>query len=88
MNLETEASSGMRLYPNPTYGSVTIELEYTTGRTINVVVYNALNMVVLRRSHNAPDNRVGIDLSGLPQGVYLVELGDGASRSIQRVVKN
>ena len=60
--------SSLKLYPNPTNGLITIELEGLQ----KVMVYNALGQVLLNKEAN--DDALQLDLSGLGNGLYWVKV--------------
>ena len=61
----------VHLYPNPTNREVTIE-----GKAIsNVTVCNMMGQVVYEQVHKKAD-KVTVDISNLPPGVYMVRVND------------
>ena len=77
------AEEGITMLPNPTSRYVTI-----TGESLRrVEIHNVLGQKVA--TVNADSNEVTIDLSGLPQGVYLVEttLADGRQATGKLLVR-
>jgi len=68
------------IYPNPTSDIVYVEGNYTQ---LKVVIYNVLGKEILNKSIT---NR--IDISHLDNGVYILQLSDGAKVTTQRIVKN
>lgn len=75
----------VRCYPNPTTGLLTLALP-TADRETATTVYlrNAAGQVVLEQAIN---NSAPLDLSNLPPGVYWLEVTDGSTRWIERVIK-
>lgn len=70
-------AAGLTLYPNPTAGRLTL------GLTVSeVVVYDMLGHELLRRSDTST-----LDLSALPQGVYMLRLTLPGATATRRVVK-
>jgi hypothetical protein len=57
-----------KLYPNPSNGSITIELEGMQ----KVMVYNALGQVLLNKEANS--DALQVDLSGFEDGLYWVKV--------------
>jgi len=80
---ETEATASATLHPNPTTGLVTI-----TGENLKAAeVFNTLGQSVATATGKGETMQV--DLSGLPVGVYLVNVTDGEGRRcVRKVVKN
>jgi len=78
------ATEDLRIFPNPV--STTFEIGYSE-RVANVSVINMVGREV-RKFDYAVKNTY--DIADLPQGMYLVQLRDGAGEVIhtQRVKKN
>jgi Secretion system C-terminal sorting domain len=71
------------MYPNPTYGKVTIQLE-KEGTGV-VTVYNLIGQVMMA---NQVLSTVGeVDLSGLTRGTYILEVKSEGAVSRMKVVK-
>ena len=77
----TENTLLATLYPNPTTGQLTIELEGLT----TVEVYNLVGQCLLRE--DVSENNALIDMSSLQNGVYMVKLSANAGSVMQKVVK-
>ena len=77
----TENTLLATLYPNPTTGQLTIELEGLT----TVEVFNLVGQCLLRE--DVSENNALIDMSSLQNGVYMVKLSANAGSVMQKVVK-
>ena len=77
----TENTLLATLYPNPTTGQLTIELEGLTS----VEVYNLVGQCLLRK--DVADDNALIDMSGLQNGVYMVRMSATKGSVMQKVVK-
>ena len=73
MNANTVA-----LFPNPTAGELTVESDVATEAWL----FSATGKLVMQAALLAGTNR--IDLSHLPQGVYILKTSLGASRKVVR----
>ncbi len=77
--------NGLHVFPNPTTGIVTVRYRDLNDpkSSIDVMDYTGRNLrnIDVRRGEN---NSVDIDLSGFPDGIYLVRVGN----QLARVVKN
>lgn len=80
-----EANFGqVRVYPNPTEGSVFIDIE-KAEELVDVQIMDLTGRIV--RSENATaNNRISIDLSGLSDGVYHVNLNSISGRLVKRII--
>lgn len=77
-SLETSAAI---LYPNPASDRIFISSEMAVEQ---VQIYDLSGRELLKFS----DIESGIDISTLPQGIYLAELSQGKSRQVKRFVKH
>lgn len=71
------------IYPNPSSSVVTIE---TTQADFDVTLRD-LNGKILQ-TETSLTNTLTLDISGLATGAYLVELKQGATTRIERIIKN
>lgn len=81
VSLSGRSGTGLRIYPNPAQGSVTVEVPSPAIGT-NLKIVSAAG--VLFREVKATERSVSIDLSGLPPGLYLIRTNDG---QVGRLVK-
>ncbi|MDA0973465.1 MAG: T9SS type A sorting domain-containing protein, partial [Bacteroidetes bacterium] len=72
-----------RIYPNPTGGLFTVEGQENIEA---VVVRNVLGATVAQLQSNF-SNRVELDLTGLNNGLYFVEITVNDVVSVQRLIK-
>jgi hypothetical protein len=71
----------MTVLPNPTTGPITFDIP--DAGILKVEVIDLLGQVVLQRR----DQSRTVDLSGLPNGTYVVHVSTDAGTRMQRVVK-
>lgn len=76
------------VYPNPSDGNYTIELFAPSDKTVRYQVYNMSGQAVKASQFHlsAGLSKVALNISELPSGIYLLELGDGVNT--QRVKLN
>jgi hypothetical protein len=67
---ENEKTQSFKIFPNPSKGEFNISFD-TFSQKIDVTVVNILGRIVTQKLFNDTD-RVKIDMSGLPDGLYLV----------------
>ena len=76
--------SGITVYPNPTTGTFTVEVDQATG-SFKVIVINTLNDVVYS-SESPSGNKLDIDLSNMAKSVYFVKVKTGIIEKTIKVV--
>lgn len=82
-NLESE-SAGIDVFPNPTTGAVTVRtLELNDPNpSISVMDYTGRNLRGINVRRGESDS-VDIDMAGLPDGIYLVRIGNRVARVVK-----
>jgi hypothetical protein len=78
--------SSLWVYPNPFRDAITINLDHNT-KLMDIKVYDITGRVMLQSSMQNTYTKT-LDLSSLSEGIYLLELNDGKSRMIKKVVKS
>ena len=76
-----EVSSNFYLYPNPTKGEI---FWPETGNTYDVIIYNELGQVVLKRMNHTEDN---LNLKNLENGLYFIKFKIGEEDFLRKVIK-
>jgi hypothetical protein len=79
-------ANNITLYPNPTKGIV--RFDNTLSYIQKISIYNSLGQEI-EKSFKCPQAQdVGIDLSGYPDGIYIIRLEGKEGNSVTKVVKN
>jgi len=78
------SKSNVSMYPNPTRGILHVNLSEYKSQVIKMSVYNTKGQVVINREILKKSSDV--DLSSLPQGIYVVELKNGVNKTSSRIV--
>jgi PKD repeat protein len=84
------SNRGIFVYPNPSSGVVNVRMEgaseaWTPGSRVEVSVLNASGAVVYVSSFEVSKGNSSIDLSGQPDGLYVVRIASD-SGTVQRKV--
>jgi hypothetical protein len=82
---EPDQAPAITLYPNPATGLFTVTLPNKL-RVNALVVRDAVGRDVLRRRMGPATGTLTIDLSGMPEGIYAVEVRGDGWRDVQRLV--
>jgi hypothetical protein len=86
----TANSKAVMVYPNPTTGVFTVELDGSlSGKTFNMACYNSIGTVVAAKELNGANgnSKTTIDLSNLPKGVYQLKLqADGEATVVKHII--
>ncbi len=72
------------IYPNPTDGSITIEFVGQIDRNIQISLLNSFGQPVYS-NENITVNRIDIDISNLPKGIYVL-IGTFGNNSISEKI--
>ena len=82
--------SNCRVFPNPSEGDFTLEFNRVqTGQIITVRVYNSLGETVYLNRVNLDliPGRASIHLNDSPAGIYLMQVTDGRSKIMFKLIK-
>ena len=84
---EIFVSEEVKIYPNPTPGPTQV---YVAGddQEITLLVRGFSGAIIEVLDYKVPYNRViNVDLSSLPQGIYLIEIRGKSVRDTQKIIK-
>lgn len=72
---DVELDNGVKVFPNPTNGTVNIDNQLVEDAISRVQVYNTLGQIILDRPMNiAAGDLQSIDLSNQPHGIYYLNI--------------
>ena len=80
------ANAGINIYPNPTYSTVTVQIQ-------NTIVNGTLRLLdlygqVLQQQTIGSNNKPEINLATYSAGIYIIEISDNNITTQSRIVKN
>jgi uncharacterized protein (TIGR02145 family) len=78
---ENQMNTGFSAYPNPSNNSITIDR--TNDHSTTYVILNSLGQHILSGQLTGKTNT--IDVSGLPSGIYLVQVGEEENQTFKLV---
>jgi len=81
-------ASVLNIFPNPTEGSIQIDIQGFAGGDLLTTVKNAQGQTLQTRAFNAPAGNASFitDLSHLPPGIYWLEVASGGDVAQRKVV--
>lgn len=78
-------SARIKMYPNPTGGRLTIDIDFPESNDLSVKAYNITGQIVFQ-SH-VSGNTSDIDISHLSSGIYFIIVESNRNKWIERVTK-
>ncbi|MBK8922785.1 MAG: T9SS type A sorting domain-containing protein [Saprospirales bacterium] len=84
------ASEGFAMWPNPANNHLTVEVPLEADAEVQVTIFDATGKAAAQQ-HRAlakGDNQFAFDLSTLSNGVYLVQVRNGDTSNVRRLVVN
>ena len=67
--------TNLKVFPNPTIGNITIDLELSEAKDVNVVIYDMAGQLIKDFGYEyTAKTQIRTDLSIFPSGVYLVRI--------------
>jgi hypothetical protein len=78
-----------RVYPNPTSTSASLLTSHTSGRRVNMQLFNAAGQLIHQQSFTASGflDNTSVDLSTYSKGVFLLKVDDGSKQQLFKLVK-
>lgn len=73
-----------KIYPNPAKSSLRIEHQMTSG-SVSIRLLSLNGEIMLDKQFTNPDASIGLNVSQLPQGLYVLELSKGNRRFMKKV---
>lgn len=87
-SFEGAALANARLFPNPVAGTLHVQLEGAAGLVEGTLVTDATGKTHLTDAHRvSSENDLALDVSGLPQGLYLLRLQTSQGAHTLRFLK-
>ncbi|KAA9325382.1 T9SS type A sorting domain-containing protein [Adhaeribacter soli] len=85
---DKEFSKNVKVFPNPSNGLVTIEVNKASGNTIAINVFDALGRSVISKNEtlNGGSYANQIDLTSFTKGIYMLQVQTGENISIRKIV--
>lgn len=90
VGVSNEPLAGIRVYPNPVVEAVSVEANLERAAKVVITVTNSLGQRVMVVEQNAAAGFFSrsLNINSLPSGAYMVEITDGARRSVEKIIKN
>ncbi|MFH0893259.1 MAG: M6 family metalloprotease domain-containing protein [Bacteroidota bacterium] len=85
VGMDERGSAGIMVYPNPTFGRLTIDLGLNTSDA-DIQIFNLLGESLIKVNNNG-QQKTTIDLNALPNGVYCIRIFYAGKIYNTRVVK-
>jgi uncharacterized repeat protein (TIGR03803 family) len=87
-DFEEAVLTNARLFPNPVVGSLTVQFDGGAQQVQSTVITDATGKAHLTDAHRVQsDNELGIDVSGLKEGLYLLRLQTPQGAHTLRFIK-
>ncbi len=88
VGMDAFALHGWKMYPNPTGGTITIDMAGMDTGYMNICVYNIMGEKVAEQHLNDNGQPVIFDLTGHSDGVYLLEVRTAKTKAVRKVILN
>jgi hypothetical protein len=81
---DTDLSEGILIYPNPTDGFITIEIDNKIDGRITTQLFSMNGKLMFNKAHKG--NELIMDLSNLNSGIYLLKVSQSSKNSYHKIV--
>jgi hypothetical protein len=71
---EVEDPRNMKIYPNPAFETLNLELNELKDEEVGILIFNEIGQIVLRENVVPGDSLKKIDVSALQSGLYMLEV--------------
>jgi len=79
--------SNLNIFPNPTSGNVFVELDLINNADVNINITNAIGQLVASRVlNNVQSEKVELETSNLPSGIYMVQFTIGQEQLTRKLI--
>ena len=75
------------LYPNPVSDLLNITFGKPTSKSVKLKIFNTTGQQVYGKTVSGNTSQVGINVSGLPSGVYFVKIDTGNKTVVKKFIK-
>ena len=82
---EIKINISTKIYPNPTYGNIKLEVEGLNSEA-DVLVYDILGKLIQTHRINKEINELNIDLSGYAKGVYSIRIMNDSINQTKKLI--
>ncbi|KPK83775.1 MAG: hypothetical protein AMS27_11910 [Bacteroides sp. SM23_62_1] len=85
---QSEFISGLNIYPNPVTGLMNIEFTSKEETEFTISVYNTLMQLLNNKKIQVLPgrNREVLDMTGLPPGVYFLQISSKGRRTVRKII--
>jgi len=88
-NVHEHAEFSCRMYPNPAQSFITIDFDIKPQTPINISIYSVSGQLVLKKESVLVDNhKISLNVSNLPDGIYMVELENKGIKTFSKLSIN
>ena len=85
--LVSTVSDKVSIFPNPTSGAFEMTGTEVLGRKCKVEIYDHLGRAILVSDNENTDNKLTLDLSSYPVGIYLIKLSNNGLTCLKKIVR-
>ncbi|MCS6822233.1 MAG: choice-of-anchor D domain-containing protein [Microscillaceae bacterium] len=85
--LERFGKGTLMIYPNPSEGIFNIKVAESLRGAVKVTVYDASGKVVYTTQTDINQDELGLDLSHLSKGNYMIEISNRKGKATERIIK-
>jgi uncharacterized delta-60 repeat protein len=86
LGIEEEITDGITIYPNPSNGIFTLNVNTSNSKLQLVKVLNLIGAEIF--SSNRPQSNMVLDIQNFPSGIYFIELHFNSGKEVFKVVKH
>ncbi len=86
---ELEKNTAISLFPNPTTGNSSLQVNMSEASNVNYTIFNAVGKLIFTsNSQNTTQANFDINLNGYPEGMYFIRVSVGEAIATKKLIIN
>jgi len=78
----------IKIYPNPFYNNITIDLGIDNSAEVTVEIFTSFGLLSYSKNHKIKNQHINLDLSFLDTGLYMISVKTNNTFKMIKIIKN
>ena len=82
-----ELVADLKLYPNPTTGTIYLDYNFENPKDVSIKIFNAIGQEFsVRQLKKAQSGTISFEMENLPAGIYFLNINDGNLQTSRKII--